>query len=109
MQATAPQPMINTRRNLAFFLAPILASFLLLFVALAIVLVGYQSKHNARIFTGISVMGVDLSGMELAEAETALTQSFSYTSSEQIVFVDPETQQQYAKTPAELGPEKAVQ
>ncbi|WP_420628821.1 VanW family protein [Candidatus Leptofilum sp.] len=103
MQATAPQPITNTRRNLAFFLAPILGSFLLLFVALAIVLVSYQSRHNGRIFTGISVMGVDLSGMEVAEAETALTQHFSYASSEQIIFVDPETGQQFAKTPSELG------
>ena len=65
MQTTAPQPTINTRRNLAFFLAPILGGFLLLFVALAILLVSYQSRHNGRIFTGISVMDVDLSGMEM--------------------------------------------
>ena len=103
MQATAPQPMMNTRRNLAFFLAPILGGFLLLFVALALVLVSYQSKHNGRIFTGINVMGVDLSGMETAVAEAALTQNFSYATTEQITFVDPETQQTFAKTPAELG------
>lgn len=95
--------MMNTRRNLAFFLAPILGGFLLLFVALALVLVSYQSKHNGRIFTGINVMGVDLSGMETAVAEAALTQNFSYATTEQITFVDPETQQTFAKTPAELG------
>ncbi|MFZ1399055.1 MAG: VanW family protein [Candidatus Promineifilaceae bacterium] len=103
MQATAPRPMMNTRRNLAFFLAPILAGLLLLFVALAIVLVSYQSRHNGRIFTGISVMGVDLSGLEMAEAEAALSQNFSYATTEQIVFVDPETQTEFSKTPSELG------
>ena len=103
MQATAPQPMMNTRRNLAFFLAPVLAGFLLLFVVLAIWLVSYQSRHNGRIFTGISVMGVDLSGMEIAEAETALNQNFNYATTEQIVFVDPETQTEFSKTPSELG------
>ncbi|MCB8927867.1 MAG: VanW family protein [Ardenticatenaceae bacterium] len=103
MQATAPQPMMNTRRNLAFFLAPVLAGFLLLFVVLAIWLVSYQSRHNGRIFTGISVMGVDLSGMEIAEAETALNQNFNYANTEQIVFVDPETQTEFSKTPSELG------
>lgn len=103
MQATAPRPMMNTRRNLAFFLAPILGAFLLLFVVLAIWLVSYQSQHNGRIFTGISVMGVDLSGLEMAEAEAALNQNFNYATSEQIIFVDPETQQQFAKTPGELG------
>ena len=103
MQATAPQPMMNTRRNLAFFLAPVLAGFLLLFVVLAIWLVSYQSRHNGRIFTGISVMGVHLSGMEIAEAETALNQHFNYASTEQIVFVDPETQTEFSKTPSELG------
>ena len=72
MQATAPQPMTDngrTRRNLAYFLAPIFSGFLLLFVVLAVWLVSYQSRHNGRIFTGISVMGVDLSGLEMAEAE----------------------------------------
>ena len=82
MQATAPQPMMNTRRNLAFFLAPVLVGFLLLFVVLAIWLVSYQSRHNGRIFTGISVMGVDLSGMEIAEAETALNQNCNYATTE---------------------------
>ena len=95
--------MMNTRRNLAFFLAPVLAGFLLLFVVLAIWLVSYQSRHNGRIFTGISVMGVDLSGMEIAEAETALNQNFNYATTEQIVFVDPETQTEFSKTPSELG------
>lgn len=106
MQATAPQPMTTngrSRRNLAFFLAPPLATFLLLFVALAILLVSYQSRHNGRIFTGISVMGIDLSGLEMAEAEAALSQNFSYPTSEQIIFVDPQTQQQFAKTPSDLG------
>lgn len=106
MQATAPQPMSSngrSRRNLAFFLAPPLAAFLLLFVTLAIVLVSYQSRHNGRIFTGISVMGVDLSGLELAEAEATLSQNFNYATSEQIIFVDPETQTQFAKTPTDLG------
>ena len=95
--------MMNTRRNLAFFLAPVLAGFLLLFVVLAIWLVSYQSRHNGRIFTGISVMGVDLSGMEVAEAEAALNQNFNYANTEQIVFVDPETQTEFSKTPSELG------
>ncbi|MAT97097.1 MAG: hypothetical protein CL608_08145 [Anaerolineaceae bacterium] len=106
MQATAPQPMTNngrSRRNLAFFLAPPLGAFLLLFVALAIVLVSYQSQHNGRIFTGISVMGIDLSGLEVAEAEAALSQNFSYATSEQIIFIDPQTEQEFAKTPGELG------
>ena len=72
----------RSRRNLAFFLAPPLGAFLLLFVALAIVLVSYQSRHNGRIFTGISVMGVDLSGLEIAEAEAALSHNFSYATTQ---------------------------
>ena len=106
MQAMVPQPMTSNgriRRNLAYFFAAPLAVGLLLFVALAVLLVSYQSRHNGRIFTGISVMGVDLSQMEIAEAETALNQNFSYPTSEQIIFVDPATSQTVAKTPAELG------
>ena len=107
MEATSPQPRPpgngRFRRKLAYFLATPLAAFLLLFVALAILLVSYQSQHNGRIFTGISVMGIDLSRMELVEAETALSQSLSYPNSEQIVFVDPATNQEFIKSPAELG------
>ena len=72
-------------------------------MTLAIVLVSYQSRHNGRIFTGISVMGVDLSRLEIAEAEATLTQNFSYATTDQIVFVDPETQTEFSKTPSELG------
>ena len=107
MQATSPQPFETgngtLRRNLAYFFAAPLATVLLLFVGLAILLVSYQSRHNGRIFTGISVMGVDLSQMEMGEAEVALSQNFSYPTSEQITLVDPATNQEFSKTPAELG------
>lgn len=106
MQATPSQmmPQGNGRfsRNLAYFLATPLAAALLLFVTLAVVWVSYQSRHNGRIFTGISVMGIDLSQMEMAEAEAALSQNFSYAN-EQIIFIDPATDQEFVKTPAELG------
>ena len=48
-------------------------------------------------------MGIDLSQMEMPEAEATLSQSFNYPTSEQIVFVDPQTSQAFSKTPAELG------
>jgi vancomycin resistance protein YoaR len=106
MQATPSQmmPQGNGRfgRNLIYFLATPLAVALLLFVTLAIVLVSYQSRHSGRIFTGISVMGIDLSQMEMAEAEAVLSQNFSYAN-EQIIFVDPATNQEFVKSPAELG------
>jgi vancomycin resistance protein YoaR len=111
MQATPPQPMPlgngrfsrgSFNRNLLYFLATPLAAVLLLFVTLSIVWVSYQSRHNGRIFTGVSVMGIDLSQMEMAEAEAALNENFSYAN-EQIIFVDPATNQEYIKSPSELG------
>ncbi|MCP4415471.1 MAG: hypothetical protein GY805_02540 [Chloroflexi bacterium] len=104
MQATPMMTRGNGRfsHKLLYFLATPLAASLLLFVTLAIVWVSYQSQHNGRIFTGISIMGIDLSQMEVAEAEAALSQNFSYAN-EQIIFIDPATNQEFTKSPAELG------
>lgn len=85
-----------------FLIAPIIALLLLLGFT-AVTAADYQSQHNNRIFTGVSALGVDLSGLTQAEAQTALEQAFSYPQTAVITLIDPATGQEWAYTPAELG------
>ncbi|MFQ5421537.1 MAG: peptidoglycan binding domain-containing protein, partial [Anaerolineae bacterium] len=104
MQATAPPPTNNPfNRNLGYFLAAPITTLVLGVVILAFVITGYQSRHNGRIYTGVTVAGIDLSALETAEAEAALANAFADANSQQITFSDPATGQSWTKTPAELG------
>ncbi|MCA9920888.1 MAG: peptidoglycan binding domain-containing protein, partial [Anaerolineales bacterium] len=104
MQATAPQPTNSPfNRNLGYFLAAPLTTLVLGVVIFAFVVAGYQSKHNGRIYTGVSVAGIDLSELEMTEAETLLATAFADANSQPITFTDPATGQTWTQTPAELG------
>ncbi len=104
MQATVPTPTNNPfSRNLGYFLAAPITTLVIGVVVMAFVVAGYQSRHNGRIYTGISVEGIDLSELEKAEAEAALTAAFADANAQQITFTDPDTNQTWTKTPAELG------
>ena len=67
------------KRSFSFghFLLALLA-FVVWLGALAAVggVVWYQNQHAGRVFQGVSMRGIDLSGMSLAEAQTALTTAF---------------------------------
>jgi vancomycin resistance protein YoaR len=62
---------------------------------------GYQLLYAGRIFPGVSVAGVDLSGLTPAEAAVKLNQTLSYPVSGKILFRDGE--KAWVATPAELG------
>ncbi len=105
MQATSPlQAQSNQRlRHLAYFMAgPILAVIVVLVLS-AVTYVNYRSEHSDRIFTGVQVMGVDLSGLNPAEAQAALEVAFPYPQTAVINFSDPATGQTWQATPTELG------
>ena len=93
----------NKLRNAGFFMIAPITAVILLIIGLGIVYVNYQSQHNGRIFPGVSIMGVDVSDMTTAEAQTALNTAFPYAQDAHIVLTDPTTEQQWVKTPAELG------
>lgn len=78
-------------------------ALLLLLGFTAVTAADYQSQHNDRIFTGVSALGVDLSGLTPAEAQAALEQAFSYPQTAVITLVDPATGQEWTYTPADLG------
>jgi vancomycin resistance protein YoaR len=69
----------------------ILISILILSNLVAALLVaGFQIYHDGLIFPGVSVWGVDLSGMTPAEAVTALSGRFNYPQTVMITFRDEE-------------------
>src|SRR5215207_466996 len=62
---------------------------------------GYQLFYAGRIFPGVSVAGVDLSGMTPSDAAVKLNQTLSYPISGKILFRDGENV--WMASPAQLG------
>lgn len=62
---------------------------------------GYQLMYAGRIFPGVSVAGVDLSGLSRDEAAVKLSQTLSYPFTGKILFRDGE--KVWVASPAELG------
>ena len=93
----------NSFRNFGFFMIGPITAVILLLVGFGVAAINYESQYNGRILPGVSVMGIDLSAMEIAEAQNALNAAFPYSQEAQIVLTDPASQQEWVKTPAELG------
>ena len=62
---------------------------------------GYQLVYAGRIFPGVSVAGIDLSGLTRDEAAVKLSQTLSYPLTGKILFRDGE--KVWVASPAELG------
>src|SRR5512146_2614515 len=74
----------------------------LLFFALVIVwTLGYQLLYAGRIFPGVSVAGVDLSGLRPSDAAVKLSQTLSYPITGKILFKSGE--KAWIASPAQLG------
>ncbi len=75
---------------------------LLVFLGVVIMwVVGYQLTYAGRIFPGVSVAGVDVSGLVLGDAALKLSQTLSYPISGKVVFRDGE--RAWVVSPVELG------
>ena len=107
MQATAPgRPSPGNgrlTRNLSYFLVAPLSALVIITLILALNVAGYQSQHRDRIYTGVSMLGVDLSQMTQDEAEAALRHALTYAQTDTVTFTDPGTNQTWTKSAAELG------
>lgn len=90
-------------RGLRWFLVPPLTALALLLLATAFIIVNYESQHDGLIYTGVRVWGVDIGKMTEAEAQQSLEQLLSGTTSRSITLVDPQTEQQWQYSPADLG------
>src|SRR6188474_500657 len=81
--------------------AAFVSGMALFLVVIIIWTLGYQLLYAGRIFPGVSVAGVDLSGMSPSDAAVKLNQALSFSTSGKILFRDGE--KAWIATPAELG------
>ncbi len=79
----------------------IFGGFVLFIVILLIWTLSYQLIYAGRIFPGVSVAGIDLSGMSPADASVTLSQRLIFPYQGQILLRDNE--QIWVASPAELG------
>ena len=94
-------PMPRGTSTLAQLMFTLLGGVLLFVGAVLVWVVGYQLIYAGRIFPGVSVAGVDVSGLEPQAAALKLSQTLSYPISGKIVFRDGE--KAWIASPAQLG------
>ncbi|MDP1546199.1 MAG: VanW family protein [Anaerolineales bacterium] len=93
---------IEFRRNaVKQALVALLGGTVLFFAILFIWMIGYQLAYAGRIFPGVSVAGVDLSGLSPNDAAVKLSQTLSYPIAGKALFRDGE--KVWLASPVELG------
>jgi len=104
MQAISPRSQRPAAgRNIGYFFIPPLVGLALLVLALAVGMSVYRAQHSGRVYTGVTVQGLDLGEMTVAEAEAALAGALPYAGAATVTLVDPATGQEWPYTPAQLG------
>jgi vancomycin resistance protein YoaR len=81
--------------------AALISGLTLFLVVVTVWTLGYQLVYAGRIFPGVSVAGVDLSGLSPSDAAIKLNQALSFSTTGKILFRDGE--KAWVATPAELG------
>jgi vancomycin resistance protein YoaR len=81
--------------------AALLGGTILFFAIIIIWMLGYQLAYAGRIFPGVSVAGVDISGLSPNDAAVKLSQTLSFPITGKVLFRDGE--QVWLASPAELG------
>jgi vancomycin resistance protein YoaR len=99
--STLNYPMLRRIPVLAQILAAFLGGFTLFLGIIAIWVVGYQLIYAGRIFPGVSVAGVDLSGLAPQAAALRLNQALAFPVNGKILFRDAD--KLWVASPAELG------
>src|SRR5215203_3333307 len=82
-------------------IAAFISGVVLFFGLIITWVLGYQLLYAGRIFPGVSVAGVDLSGMSPSDAAVKLNQALSFSTTGKILFRDGE--KAWIASPAELG------
>jgi vancomycin resistance protein YoaR len=75
--------------------------FALFFAAIAVYILGYQIGYMGRIYPGVSVAGIDLSGLSPADASEKIIENLPYPRKGNILFYDGD--RYWLATPADLG------
>ena len=93
---------INSRHNLPKqILAALIGGFMLFLAIIITWTVGYQLLYAGRIFPGVSVAGVDISGLSPNDAALKLSQTLSFPITGKILFRAAD--RAWVASPAELG------
>src|ERR1044071_1194086 len=82
-------------------IAALFSGFVLFLIVTLGWTIGYQLIYAVRIFPGVSVAGVDLSGLSRDDAAVKLSQTLAYPINGKILFHDGE--KAWVASPAELG------
>jgi vancomycin resistance protein YoaR len=99
--ATLSYPIPKRVPILAQIIAALMGGTALFLGAVVIWVLGYQLLYAGRIFPGVSVAGVDLSGMSPQDAALKLSQTLSYPISGKVLFRD--GNKVWVAAPAQLG------
>ena len=99
--ATASYPYQRRNPLLPQFVAALVSGLSLFLVVVLIWTVGFQLLYAGRIFPGVSIAGVDLSGLSPSEAALKLNQTLSYPYTGKIVLRD--GGKVWVVTPAQMG------
>jgi len=92
----------TSRNNLVKQILAILIGGFIVFSAIVIVwMIGYQLVYAGKIFPGVSVAGVDISGLTPNDAALKLSQTLSYPITGKVLFRDAD--RVWVASPAELG------
>ncbi len=86
---------------LAQLLTAIVGGIILFLAAIFLWTLGYQLIYAGRVFPGVSVAGIDLSGMSPQDAALKLSQTLSYPISGKVLFRDGSNV--WVASPAQLG------
>jgi len=92
---TTPFPLLSQ------ILLALLGSIALFFLAAITALLGFQLIYLGRVFPGVSVAGIDLSGLTQVQAAARISQELVFPRSGRLLLRDQE--HTWAVTPAELG------
>ena len=94
--------MVISRRNpLKLFLAAFMSGFILFVGVVLVWTIGYQLAFAGRIFPGISVAGVDVSGLSPNDAALKLSQTLSFPMTGKVLFRTAD--KIWVASPVELG------
>ncbi len=99
--ATASYPYPRRNPLLLQIVAAVLSGLALFLGAVLVWTLGFQLLYAGRIFPGVSVAGVDLSGLSPADAALKLNQTLSYPTTGKIVLRDAD--RVWVVTPAQMG------
>lgn len=93
----------STARSIGYFLMPLIVGLALFALLIGSSLTLFQMQQSGQIMTGVTVWGVDLSGMTPADAKATLASKVAFAPGTTFTLVDPASGEQWQFTPQQLG------